>query len=360
MNLSSLLARCALAVLLVACSTDKRAGTIDSAKPVVESVHVDITGAGATFPYPLYARWFNEYAQRSNVRINYHSVGSGDGIKRLLDGSVDFGATESPMTDAELALSPAPVIHIPMILGAVAITYNLPELKKPLKISGEVLAEIFLGRITRWNDARLVALNPDVALPSSNLQVVHRTDASGTTFIFSDYLFTVNERWRSGPGKGRELKWPAGVGGSGNEGVAAQVKQTVGAIGYVEVVYARQNRLPVAHVRNKSGRFVSPMPFEVASAADRVGASADGAELRHSLVDASGNRAYPIVSFSWILLSPDRLGPVKLEQLRGFLRWALVDGSEIASSMGYVALPSLTATRVIGLLDTLAAPDRRP
>ena len=354
------IACCALAATLAGCESGKTATNDSVSAPSAESVRVDLAGAGATFPYPLYARWFNDYAQRSNVRINYYSVGSGDGIKRMLDGAVDFGATESPMTDAELARSPAPVIQIPTILGAVAITYNLPELKRPLKVSGDVLADIFLGRITRWNDARLVALNPGVSLPASNVMVVHRSDASGTTFIFSDYLSTVNTRWRATPGKGRELEWPIGVAGAGNEGVAGQVKQSVGSIGYVEVVYARQNRLPVAHVRNKAGRFISPMPFEIAAAATGAAEAERGEELQHSLVDAPGNQAYPIVSFTWILLSPDRLGPVKLKQMRSFLRWALVDGSEIATSMGYVALPKATATRVIGLLDTLASPDRRP
>jgi phosphate transport system substrate-binding protein len=350
------------AVLLVACGARETSATTDTASArAAEATRVDLTGAGATFPYPLYARWFNEYSQRSNVRINYHSVGSGEGIRRLLDGAVDFGATESPMSEEELARAPAPIIHIPTILGAVAITYNLPALKRPLKVSGDVLADIFLGRITRWNDKRLVALNPGEALPAGHVTVVHRTDASGTTFIFADYLSTVSDRWRSGPGKGRQLEWPTGVGGAGNEGIAAQVKQTVGAIGYVEVVYARQNRLPVAHVRNRAGRFISPMPFEVAAAAAGNPSAADhGFDGQRSLVDAPGNQAYPIASFTWILLSPDRLGPAKLRQLRSFLRWALVDGSSIASSMGYVALPSVAATRVIGLLDTLSSPDRRP
>ena len=222
MKRSSLLAWCVIpaavaglfAVSLAACSSESRGATTDSTKaPAAEAVRVDLAGAGATFPYPLYARWFNEYAQRTNVRINYHSVGSGDGIRRLLDGSVDFGATESPMTAEELALSPAPIIHIPTILGAVAITYNLPQLKHPLNVSGDVLADMFLGRITRWNDARLVALNPGAALPATTVMVVHRSDASGTTFIFSDYLSRVNNRWGSAPGKGRQLQWPGGVGG---------------------------------------------------------------------------------------------------------------------------------------------------
>jgi phosphate transport system substrate-binding protein len=349
-----------LSASVAACGGGKTVATTDSASVAAAATRVDLTGAGATFPYPLYARWFNEYAQHTNVRINYHSVGSGDGIKRMLVGSVDFGATESPMTDAELASSSAPIIHIPTILGAVAITYNLPVLQRPLNVSGDVLADIFLGRITRWNDARLIALNPGVALPASNIIVVHRSDASGTTFVFSDYLSAVNAHWHSSPGKGRQLNWPTGVGGAGNEGVAGQVKQSVGSIGYVEVVYARQNRLPVAHVRNKSGRFISPMPFEIASAAETSGASYSDADLRHSLVDAPGSQSYPIVSFTWILLSPDRLGPAKLKQLRDFLRWALVEGNTVATSMGYVALPKATATRVIGLLDTLASPDRRP
>ncbi len=351
------------AILLAACAPRDAAPAADTPNSAaMGSLRVDLTGAGATFPYPLYARWFNEYAQRTNVRINYHSIGSGGGIQRMLDGTVDFGATDAPLTDEELARSPTPIIHVPTVLGAVAVTYNLPPRTRPLKLSGEVLADIFLGRITRWNDARLIALNPDAPLPDHPLHVVHRTDGSGTSYIFSDFLAAVSPQWLAGPGRGKDLQWPVGTGGNGNEGVAGHVKQTLGSIGYLEVVYARQNHLPVAHVRNRAGRFMSPMPFEIASAA--AGASSTSgapSDLRRSLVNAPGDQSYPIASFTWMLISPQRIGPGKSRQLAEFLRWALIDGGDMASSLGYVALPTVTSERVLALLDSLAAtPLRRP
>lgn len=341
-----------------ACSESRDArGAADSvALPDATGTRVDLIGAGATFPYPLYARWFNEYATRSNVRINYQSIGSGEGVRQMLAGAVDFGATEVPMTDGELSQSSSAIVHIPTALGAVGITYNLPELSRPLRLSGEVLADIFLGTITRWNDERLRALNPGAPLPSSEIRVVHRADGSGTTYILSDYLTTVSPRWAGGPSRGLDVQWPLGVGGKGNEGVAGQVKETIGAIGYLEVVYARQNRLPVAHVRNRAGRFVSPMPFEIASAAAGVADSSTLRGLRRSLVDAQGEQAYPIASFTWILLSPARIGDQKTQKIVAFLRWALSDGSDIASSLGYVALPTVTASPVLDLLDSLRGP----
>ncbi|MES2525277.1 MAG: phosphate ABC transporter substrate-binding protein PstS [Gemmatimonadota bacterium] len=318
------------------------------------SVRVDLTGAGATFPYPLYARWFNDYATRTNVRINYQSIGSGGGIRQILAGTVDFGATDVPMSDAEIAESTSPVLHIPTVLGAVAITYNLPGLARPLRLAGDVVADIFLARITRWNDRRITALNPGVALPDTDILVVHRADGSGTSYIMSDYLTAVSPDWAAGPGRGKDVRWPGGIGGKGNEGVAGQVKGMVGAIGYLEVVYARQNRLPVAQIRNRAGRFVSPMPFEVASAA--TGAPVGAGDLRVSIVDAPGEHAYPLASFTWMLIAPQAIGAAKTGQLVQFLRWALADGGEMASQLGYVALPSEIADRVLDRLDAIAPP----
>ena len=215
---SMLVHRACAAILLAACAPRDAAPAADTVNPpAMGNLRVDLTGAGATFPYPLYARWFNEYAQRTDVRINYHSIGSGGGIQRMLDGTVDFGATDAPLTDEELARSPTPITHVPTVLGAVAVTYNLPPRTRALKLSGEVLADIFLGRITRWNDARLIALNPDAPLPDLPLHVVHRTDASGTSYIFSDFLAAVSPQWLAGPGRGKDLQWPAGTGGNGNE-----------------------------------------------------------------------------------------------------------------------------------------------
>ena len=362
--------RCVLEILIsgvfFGCAPKEGTSPSDTSKSPdsssVSGVRVDLTGAGATFPYPLYSRWFNEYAQRANVRINYQSIGSGGGIRHALEGTVDFGATDVPMSDTELAEAATPILHIPTVLGSVAITYNLPVLKRPLRLSSDVLADIFLGRITKWNDARLIALNPNVPLPASDVLVVHRVDGSGTSYIFSDYLAAVSPAWAAGPGRGRDVRWPVGISGNGNEGVAGQVKQTVGSIGYVEVVYARQNRLSVAQVRNRAGRFTSPMAYEIQSAAaSAMSKSIGDADLRLSLVNPSAEEAYPIASFTWMLLEPDRLGPVKSRQLAAFLRWALTDGSDIASGMGYAPLPTVTATRVLDLLDSISGkPARRP
>ena len=360
--------------LLASCASPDAARTdtlrVGSSPSGQQATRVDLTGAGATFPYPLYARWFNDYAQRTNVRINYQSIGSGGGIRQMLAGTVDFGATDVPMTDAELAEARSPIIHVPTVLGAVAITYNLPGLQRPLRLSGDVVADMFLGRITRWNDPRIVALNPQAPLPDSDILVVHRADGSGTSYIMSDYLATVSPAWAAGPGRGKDVRWPVGIGGKGNEGVAGQVKQMVGAVGYLEVVYARQNRLPVAQLRNRAGRFVSPMPFEVASASTAANATANATanasanasanaaaqDLRGSLVDAPGDHSYPLASFTWMLLSPDAIGPEKTRQLAEFLRWALTSGGDMASQLGYVALPTETANRVLDRLDALLPP----
>ncbi len=348
-----------LATGVAACGSGDSARTNSDTMPAVmpaTGTRVDLTGAGATFPYPLYSRWFNEYAQRTNVRINYQSIGSGGGIRQVIARTVDFGASDVPMTDAELAQSNTRIVQVPTVLGAVAITYNLPSLKRPLNLAGDVIADIFLGRITKWNNARIKALNPKESLPDADILVVHRADGSGTSFVFSDYLTTVSPAWASGPGRGKNVQWPAGIGGKGNEGVAGQVKQLVGAIGYLEVVYARQNRLAIVHVMNRAGRFASPMPFEIASAATEAGGDNAKRSLRGSLVDAPGDYAYPIVSFTWMLIAPDAIGPVKTRQLVEFLRWALVDGGEMAATLGYVALPTETANSVLALLDGLEVP----
>lgn len=346
-------------VFSAACSpkTDS-ARTPDSATATATpGIRVDLTGAGATFPYPLYSRWFNDYAQRTNVRINYQSIGSGGGIRQMLAHTVDFGATDVPMTNEELATSNAAVEHIPTALGAVAITYNLPEIKTPLRLSGDVIANIFLGRITRWNDAKLKALNPGVVLPERDILVVHRADGSGTSYILSDYLSSVSQEWASGPGRGKDVRWPAGIGGKGNEGVAGQVKAMEGAFGYIEVVYARQNFLPVAHIQNKSGNFASPQAHEISAAAASVTDSLSTAsDMRISLVNAPGKDAYPITSFTWLLVSPNTIGAAKTRQLIQFLRWALSDGNTVAGDLGYVPLPATTAARVLARLDALDAP----
>ena len=218
-----------------------------------------LTGAGATFPNPLYAKWFDAYARKTGVRINYQPIGSGGGIRQFSEGTVDFGATDGPMTDAQITAVHGNVVHVPTALGAVAITYNLPSLRStPLRFDGVILSDIFLGRITRWNDRRLAALNPGTALPDQDILVVHRSDGSGTTYIFTDYLSKVSPEWKSTVGNATSVDWPTGLGNKGNEGVTQQVKQTEGAIGYVELIYALSNDLPVAQLRNEAGNFVDP------------------------------------------------------------------------------------------------------
>ncbi|MEO7522177.1 MAG: phosphate ABC transporter substrate-binding protein PstS, partial [Gemmatimonas sp.] len=322
------------ATAVSACSSSSdRSGVVESTKAVAAVTTVDLTGAGATFPYPLYVRWFNEFAARSDIRINYRSIGSRAGVDELIAGKVDFGATDVPMTDAELASATAPIIHVPTVLGAVALTYNLPSVKRPLRLTGELLADIFLGRVTRWSDPDIAALNPGVALPADSIRVVHRDDGSGTTFILTDYLSSVSTRWSTVGGRGKNVTWPVGTGVSGSEGVVAAVKTTPGALGYLEVVYARQNRIAIAHLRNHAGKFVSPMPFEIASAAAGAastgalggiaGASSGGAahalDMRTSIVDAPGEHAYPLTSFTWIVFSPSTLGAARSRQLTDFM-----------------------------------------
>jgi len=333
----------------------------------IPGTRVDLTGAGATFPYPLYARWFNEYATLTNVRINYQSIGSGGGIRQLVARTIDFGATDVPMTDEELASAGMPVLHIPTVIGAVAITYNLAGLARPLHLSPDVIADIFLGTVTRWSDPRIALDNPKLTLPDTDILVVHRADGSGTSYIFSDFLTTVSSAWAAGPGRGKDVPWPVGIGGKGNEGVAGQVKQMPGAIGYLEVVYARQNRLPVAHVRNVAGRFISPMPFEIASAAtavleaDRKQTASDSngtIDLRVSLVNAPGAQSYPIASFTWMLIAPSAIGAEKSRQLAAFIRWALLDNPDVASTLGYVPLPSEAANRIVDRLDASLAAEK--
>lgn len=346
-----------LVVSAAACTPRADSARTPDSTTTPPGIRVDLTGAGATFPYPLYSRWFNDYAQRTNVRINYQSIGSGGGIRQVLAHTVDFGATDVPMTNEELATSSAAVEHIPTALGAVALTYNLPEIKTPLRLSGDVIANIFLGRITRWNDEKLKALNPNISLPERDILVVHRADGSGTSYILSDYLSSVSQEWATGPGRGKDVRWPAGIGGKGNEGVAGQVKAMEGAFGYIEVVYARQNFLPVAHIQNKSGKFASPQAHEISAAAASVTDSLSSAsDLRISLVNAPGQDAYPITSFTWLLVSPATIGATKTRQLTQFLRWALNDGKTVAGELGYVPLPATTAARVLARLDALDAP----
>ena len=316
---------------------------------------VDLTGAGATFPYPLYSKWFDEYAKLTGVKINYQSIGSGGGIRQLSEGTVDFGASDSPMSDAELAKAKfGPILHIPTVLGAVVITYNIASLSAPLDLTPQVIADIFGGKITKWNDARIASLNPTASLPSSDILVVHRSDGSGTTYIFTDYLSTAVPSWKGTIGNGKEVNWPVGLGAKGNEGVAGQVKQTPGAIGYVELAYAKQNKLPIAAVKNKAGKFViASVPAVTAAAAGVANTLPANTDFRVSVVDAPGPDAYPISSFTWILAYQHQRDSVKGKKLVDFLNWALTYGEPEAPSLDYGPLPSEMTPKVKAKVATI-------
>jgi phosphate transport system substrate-binding protein len=298
-----------------------------------------INGAGATFPNPIYSRWFSEYNKlHSNVRINYQSLGSGAGIRQLTSKTVFFGATDQPMKDEQLQAAPGKILHFPTVLGAVVPVYNLPEVSETLKFTGPLLADIVLGKVTKWNDPALAKLNPGVKLPASDLTFVHRSDGSGTTFVWTDYLSKVSPEFKQRVGADASVKWPVGVGGKGNEGVTGMVRQTPGSLGYIELVYALQNKVPVGAVQNSTGAFVSPSVDSVTAAA--AGAVANmPPDFRVSITNAPGADAYPIASFTWILLyeSPDDKAQGRM--MKEFMRWALTDGQKYAPELGYARLP---------------------
>ena len=314
-----------------------------------------LTGAGATFPYPIYSKWFTDYAAKTGVKINYQPIGSGGGIRQLQEQTVDFGASDAPMSDDEMSKAKGgPVQHIPTVLGAVCITYNVPEITQPLKLTGDLIADIFLGKVTKWNDSRIAALNKGVALPNRDLVVVHRSDGSGTSYIFTDYLSAVSPAWKTSPGKGKDVSWPAGLGAKGNDGVTGQVKQTPGAIGYVELAYARQNKLPVASLRNAAGQFIAPSIDAVtAAAAGAASKFPPSSDYRVSIVNAPGAQAYPISSFTWILLYKTQPNAEKGKQLLDFLKWALHDGEQTAGSLDYAPLPTPLIARLDSTLATI-------
>jgi phosphate transport system substrate-binding protein len=317
-----------------------------AATSVAAAQGADLTGAGATFPYPIYSKWFADYAAKTGVKINYQSIGSGGGIRQLTEGTVDFGASDAPMSDDEQAKLKTPVLHVPTVLGAVVITYSLPGVDKALRLSGDVLGKIFLGQIVKWNAAPIAALNPGVKLPANDILVVHRSDGSGTTYIFTDYLTAVSPDWAKAPGKGKEIQWPVGIGGKGNEGVAGQVKQTPYAIGYVELVYARQNKLPYASMQNASGKFIEPSVTSVTAAASSAKLPAT-TDFRVSIVNAPGADAYPISSFTYLLIPKTFADAAKGKKLIDFVKWALHDGEKSAPGLDYAPLPDA----IVSILD---------
>ena len=306
-----------------------------------------INGAGATFPYPIYSKWFDEYVKvDGEVRFNYQSIGSGGGIKQVSARTVDFGASDGPMTDEQLKHAPGELLHIPTVLGAVVATYNLPGSPK-LKFAPDVLADIFLGKITKWNDPRIAATNAGITLPDQPILVVHRSDGSGTTYIWVDYLSKVSPEWQQKVGKGTSVNWPVGLGGKGNEGVSGQIKNTPGALGYVELAYAVKNKLPVASVRNAAGKFVEPtIASTTAAAAGAAKAMPD--DFRVSLTNPPGDEAYPIASFTWLLVYREQANEVKGRALVKFLWWMSHEGQRYADDLLYAPLPQAVVKQIEG------------
>jgi phosphate transport system substrate-binding protein len=308
------------------------------------SAQMTINGAGATFPYPIYSKWFDEYAKvDSSVRFNYQSIGSGGGQKQILAQTVDFGASDGPMSDDNLAKAPGKILHIPTVAGADVVAYNL--LGNPvLKLDGETIAGIFLGNIKKWNDGRLAALNSGVALPDQEIVVVHRSDGSGTTYIWTDYLSKISPEWKQKVGTNTSVNWPTGLGGKGNEGVAGQIKQTPGALGYVELVYAIQNKMPYAEVKNSAGEFVKPT-LESITAAMATAQVPD--DFRFSMTNAPGKDSYPIAGATWLLVYEQQKDATKGKKLVEFLKWAMKDGESMAKDLQYGPLPTSLQERVL-------------
>jgi phosphate transport system substrate-binding protein len=314
------------------------------------SAQMLINGAGATFPYPIYSKWFDEYVKVDpSVRFNYQSIGSGGGQKQILAQTVDFGASDGPMSDENLGKAPGKILHIPTVAGAVVLTYNLPG-NPALKLDGDTIGGIFLGQIKKWNDPKLTALNPGTKLPDQEIVVAHRSDGSGTTFIFTDYLSKVSGEWKEKVGNNTSVNWPAGIGGKGNEGVSGQVKQTPGAIGYVELIYATQNKMPYAEVKNSAGEFVKPS-LESITAALATGDIPE--DFRFSITNAPGKDAYPICGATWLLVYEQQKDAAKGKKLVEFLKWAAKDGEKMAKDLQYAPLPDSLQQRVLKRIDEI-------
>ncbi len=314
------------------------------------SAQMMINGAGATFPYPIYSKWFDDYAKVDpSVRFNYQSIGSGGGQKQILAQTVDFGASDGPMSDENLSKAPGKILHLPTVAGAVAITYNLPG-NPALKLDGETIADIFLGKIKKWNDPKIAASNPGAKLPENEIVVVHRSDGSGTTFIFTDYLSKVSTEWKQKAGNNTSVNWPTGIGGKGNEGVSGQVKQTPGTIGYVELIYAVQNKMPYAEVKNAAGQFVKPSIESVTAA---LGTANIPDDFRFSMTNAPGDSAYPIAGATWLLVYEQQKDPAKGKKLIEFLKWALTKGEGMAKDLNYAPLPDEVQQRVLKRIDEI-------
>jgi len=333
----------AAAAMMAAISFAPTAGRSDES--------ISLNGAGASFPFPLYSKWVSEYNKLDpRVKINYQSIGSGGGIKQFSDKTVDFGGTDAFMKDEALAALGVKVWHIPTTLGAVVVTYNSKDLPPKLNITPEVISGIFLGEIKKWNDPKIATANPGAKFPDAEINVVHRSDGSGTSAVFTDYLSKISPEWKAKAGSGTSVKWPAGLGAKGNEGVTGQVKSTPFSIGYVELAYALQNKLPVAVIKNRSGNLVEPKLDSISAAAAAVSMPED---FRVSITDAPGADAYPISAFTWILVYEDQKDRVKGETLAKFLWWAIHDGQKFGTALDYATLPAPVVTKVENALRKL-------
>jgi phosphate transport system substrate-binding protein len=315
-----------------------------------------LTGAGATFPNPIYTKWFDAYNKKTGIQINYQSIGSGGGIRQFTEGTVDFGASDGPMNESQIQAVAGNVLHLPTVLGAVVVTYNLPSLgATQLKFDGTLLVDIFMGRVTRWNDPKIAALNPGVKLPDIDLIVVHRSDGSGTTYVFTDYLNKFSREWKDKVGYATSVNWPVGLGGKGNEGVTQQVKQVEGALGYVELIYALSNGLPYGQVKNASGAFITPSLETVTAAAAGIKLPKD-TDFRVSITNAPGAEAYPIASFTWLLVKKDNKDSAKAKLIKDFLAWMITpEAQKMAADLHYAPLPAPIVTLVEARIPTLKA-----
>lgn len=347
---------------LVACKGNQPAeGTVAKAEGAAPAAKkdetVNLNGAGATFPYPLYSKWISEYNKLNpNVKINYQSIGSGGGIKQIIAGTVDFGATDAPMKEDESKGAPGKLFHIPATIGAVVVAYNVPEVTGTLRLSPEVLVDIYAGKIKKWNDAKIKADNVDAKLPAKDISVIYRTDGSGTTAVFTGYLAKISPEWKEKVGAAKSVNWPAGLGAKGNEGVTGQVKTTPYTIGYIERAYASQNKLPMAELKNKAGKFVAPSIEAMSAAADAVGMPN---ELFVSLADADGEAVYPITGYSYLLVYEDTKDAVKGEALAKYVWWGLHDGQKFSKDLDYAPIPAKVLSKVEARLKELRSGDKK-
>jgi phosphate transport system substrate-binding protein len=341
--------------VLSACSGERA----DSTAAGVSGETIRLQGAGATFPNPLYQKWLSEYSKiNPKAKIDYQSIGSGGGIQQIQSQTIDFGASDAPMSDEDLKKAPGEILHIPTVLGAVVITYNLEGIAPttPLRFSPDVIADIFLGKIKKWNDPRIATDNPGVALPATDISVVHRSDGSGTTAVFTDYLAKVSPEWKTKPGAGKSVDWPVGIGGKGNEGVSGQIKQTPNTIGYVELAYAVQTKLPVALIKNKSGNFVEPsLAATTAAAAESLAATPP--DLRVSITDPAGAEAYPISSYTYVLVYKEQKDATKGKALVDFLWWGIHEGQQVTKDpqYPYAALPPQIVEKASAMLNSITS-----